>query len=206
MTTPFFRQKQGLFDRWATWYDWLFPSVFYQAIHTRLLEYVQLPLQPQVLDLGCGTGRLLKRLATQIPDLEGTGLDLSGEMLHQARLASRHYPQLRPRLRFVQGNAEALPFADQQFDAVFSTISFLHYPHPLLVLAEVRRVLRPQGQFYLVDPIPGCGLNRNGSLNLVGGVSLYSLNRRQQLGEQAGLCCLGHHDLLWPVVLTVFVA
>jgi ubiquinone/menaquinone biosynthesis C-methylase UbiE len=206
MTTPFFRQKQGLFDRWATWYDWLFPSVFYQAIHTRLLEYVQLPLQPQVLDLGCGTGRLLKRLATQIPDLEGTGLDLSGEMLHQARLASRHYPQLRPRLRFVQGNAEALPFADQQFDAVFSTMSFLHYPHPLPVLAEVRRVLRPQGRFYLVDLISGCGLNRNCSLNLIGGVRLYSLTLRKELGEQAGLCCLGHHDLLWPVVLTVFVA
>src|SRR6476619_2897551 len=139
--------KKQLFDRWASSYDWLFPSVFYQAIHQRLLEYVQLGDRAQVLDLGCGTGRLLHRLTKQFPTLQGTGLDLSPEMLRQAQQRHPHHPQLT----YVQGNAEQLPFPEAEFDAVFNTLSFLHYPRPEQVLAEVSRVLKPTGRFYLVD-------------------------------------------------------
>lgn len=81
--------KRQLFDRWAPLYDLLFPSVFYQAIHQRLLDYVDLPQQAHVLDIGCGTGRLLNRLATKYSDLQGTGLDFSAEMLRQARRTNR---------------------------------------------------------------------------------------------------------------------
>lgn len=84
--------KQQLFDLWAPLYDFLFPSVLYQAIHKRMLEYVQLPSYPNVLDIGCGTGRLLDRLATERSDLQGTGLDFSAEMLRQARRSNRHQP------------------------------------------------------------------------------------------------------------------
>ncbi len=100
--------KKQLFDRWAPSYDWLFPSVFYQAIHKPLLEYVNLPEPSNVLDLGYGTGCLLNSLATHFPHLRSTGLDFSPEMLRQARCRNR-YPT---RLIYVQGNAEALPFAD----------------------------------------------------------------------------------------------
>ena len=63
--------KQIFFDRWAPSYDWLFPSVVYQAIHQRLLEYIDLPASANVLDLGCGTGKLLHRLAVNFPTLQG---------------------------------------------------------------------------------------------------------------------------------------
>ncbi|HEY9876748.1 MAG TPA: class I SAM-dependent methyltransferase, partial [Candidatus Obscuribacterales bacterium] len=126
MTNESLHNKEKFFDLWAPNYDFLFLSVFYQAVHKRLLEYVNLPDRANVLDIGCGTGRLLDRLATQFPQMRGTGLDLSTEMLHQARERNRHHP----RLIYIQGNAEALPFADGQFDAVFNTLSFLHYPKP----------------------------------------------------------------------------
>ena len=137
-----FSRKERFFDRWAPHYDLFFTTIFYQAIHQRLLEYVELPDNSQVLDLGCGTGRLLNRLATKFPNLHGTGLDLSPEMLHQARV----HKKFRKRLIFIQGNAESLPFTEGQFDAVFNTISFLHYPHPQQVFSEVCRVLRPHGR------------------------------------------------------------
>lgn len=193
--------KQKVFDRWAPSYDWLFPSVFYQAIHQRLLEFVQLSDRPQVLDLGCGTGRLLNRLAAQFPDLWGTGLDLAPEMIRQARQRNQHHP----RLIYVQGNAEALPFAEGQFDAVFNTLSFLHYPNPTTVLTQVQRVLRPGGHFYLVDLVPWKPAASASVLpSLIGRMRFYSQEVRQQLGQQAGLSCLEHHYLLGPVMLTIF--
>ena len=200
MTNDFFSNKKFLFDRWAPSYDWLFPSVFYRAVHKRLLEYVDLPESANVLDIGCGTGRLLERLATKFPDMQAIGLDLSANMLRVARQSNRY----RPRLIYVEGKAESLPFADGQFDAVFSTISFLHYLEPKQVLSEIARVLSPGGRFYLVDftsiketepqLLPVSPL----------GITLYSPNQRQLIGSSAGLLCLNHRYLLGPVLLTIF--
>jgi ubiquinone/menaquinone biosynthesis C-methylase UbiE len=199
MTADFTSKKQTFFNNWAPNYDFVFVSVFYQALHRRLLDYVTLPDRSQVLDLGCGTGKLLDRLATHFPDLQGIGVDLSPEMLRQARLANRHHP----RLIFANGNAEDLPCGAAQFDAVFNTISFLHYQHPDRVFSEVSRVLKPGGKFYLIDSIPPL-TDRSQSVPLTpGGARFYSPVRRAELGLEAGLTCLGHHSLFDRIYLTI---
>ncbi|BAY11622.1 class I SAM-dependent methyltransferase [Calothrix sp. NIES-2098] len=200
MTINFINEKKQAFDLWAPSYDWLLPSVFYQSVHKRLLEYVDLPPRPHVLDLGCGTGRLLDRLAAKFPDLRGTGLDLSPQMVRVARQNNRH----RPRLIYVEGKAEFLPFADGQFDAVFNTISFLHYLEPTQILNEVGRVLSPGGRFYLVDTTVKGKPELHLKLGSLGKVRFYSSNQRELMGASAGLSCIGHYYLLGPVLLTIF--
>lgn len=195
-----YQQKIQLFDRWAAFYDWLLPSVFYQAIHRRLLAYTSLPENPLVLDLGCGTGRLLNRLAAQYPDLYGIGIDPSREMLRQARNSRRY----SPRLIFIKGNASHLPTADNQFDAVFNTISFLHYPDPIAVLSEVYRTLKPQRQYYLVDYILGTQQGKAEVSIGAGKIRFYDFSKREDLGKQVGLKTISHHWLLGPVALTIF--
>ncbi|QEI40981.1 Phthiotriol/phenolphthiotriol dimycocerosates methyltransferase [Dolichospermum sp. UHCC 0315A] len=200
MISNFVNNKKELFDRWANSYDWAFPSFIYQAIHKRLLTKVELSPNANVLDLGCGTGRLLNRLATQFPEITATGLDLSPQMLRIARQNNRH----RPRLIYLEGNAEHLPFAEGQFDAVFNTISFLHYPQPEQVLNEVARVLSPGGKFYLVD----ITFNNSSPCQITPhsptGIRFYSKKQREEMGNNAGLTCVGHYDLLGFVLLTVF--
>lgn len=200
MTNKSFNKKQQFFDIWASRYDIIFTSVFYQAIHKRLLEYIQLPDHANILDLGCGTGKLLDRLATQFPQLRGTGLDLSAEMLSQARQNNRHHP----RLIYLQGDAEALPFVDGQFDAIFNTLSFIHYPNPEKVFSEVSRVLQPGGKFYLVDPIIKTQAGIQQAPFSPGGIKFYSPETRENFGRQAGLICEGHYYLLGLIVLTIF--
>ncbi len=200
MINNMINNKKALFDRWANSYDWTFPSFIYQAIHKRLLTKVELSANANVLDLGCGTGRLLNRLANQFPEITGTGLDLSPQMLRVARQNNRH----RPRLIYLEGNAENLPFAEGQFNAVFNTISFLHYPQPDQVLKEVARVLSPGGKFYLVD----ITFNNSSSCQITPhsptAVRFYSQKQREEMGNNAGLNCIGHYDLLGFVLLTVF--
>lgn len=200
MTNNLFNNKKQLFDNWAPKYDWTFPSIIYQAIHKRLLTKVELPERANVLDLGCGTGRLLERLATEFPDLRGTGLDFSPQMLREARQKNSHHP----RLIYIEGNAESLPFAEAQFDAIFNTISFLHYSQPQQVLNEVARVLAPGGRFYLVDITsknnPASQLLADSHLKM----KFYSPETRERLGSNARLTTLGHYYLLGPVLLTVY--
>ncbi len=195
-------KKEKFFDRWAPNYDCLLTTVFYQAIHKRLLEYVELPEQPKVLDIGCGTGRLLNRLATNYLTLQGNGIDLSREMIHQAQQCNQH----GVRLTYTQGNVESLPFAEEQFDAVFSTISFLHYLNPEQVMLEIKRVLRSSGCFYLVDTAVRDDISGDYIPFFTGGLRFYSHQRREQLGRAAGLECLSHHYLLGSVLLTIFAA
>lgn len=200
MTSDVFHNKQKFFDRWAPHYDCLFTTIFYQAVHQRMLEYVNLPHQPHILDLGCGTGRLLHRLATQFATLQGTGLDLSTQMLRQAQQRNQH----GNRLTYRQGNAESMPFAEGEFDAVFNTISFLHYPNPQQVVSEVHRVLHPGGRFYLADNTVREEIGDRLFGFSPGGIRCYSPPRREQLGAAAGFECLGHYYLLGPVLLTIF--
>ena len=117
-------------------------------------------------------------------------------MLRQARRSNRH----RPHLIFVQGDVVPLRFADEQFDAVFNTLSFLHYPEPEQVFAEVCRVLRPRGG-YLVDPAAAGTWHVPVSPNEI---SLYSKSMRQQMGMRAGFECSKHQFLLGPNLLTIF--
>ncbi|MFN7503644.1 MAG: class I SAM-dependent methyltransferase [Dolichospermum sp.] len=200
MINNMINNKKELFDRWANSYDWTFPSFIYQAIHKRLLSQVELSANANVLDLGCGTGRLLNRLANQFSEITATGLDLSPQMLRVARQNNRH----RPRLIYLEGNAENLPFVEGQFNAVFNSISFLHYPQPDQVLKEVARVLSPGGKFYLVD----ITFNNSSSCQITPhshtAVRFYSQKQREEMGNNAGLTCVGHYDLLGFVLLTVF--
>ncbi len=199
MSEEIFEKKASFFDRWAPNYDLIFTTIFYQSLHKRLLSYLTLPHPSYVLDLGCGTGRLLNRLAENFPDLQAIGVDLSPQMLKEARETNQHHP----RLIYTQGNAECLPFADNQFDAVFNTISFLHYPNPQQVFREVYRILKPEGQFYLVD------YTRLYSFDSIpfspGGIHFYSPKQREEFADNAGLTTQGHYYLLGQVMLSIFV-
>ena len=199
MTNDFHQQKENIFNLWAPYYDCLFTTVFYQAIHQRLLDYVELKENASILDLGCGTGKLMNRLANKFPTIKGIGVDLSPSMLIEARVRNQYHK----RLIFVSGKAEALSFADEQFDAVFCTISFLHYPHPQQVFYQVSRVLADGGHFYLVDPYRG---ENHASILLpwIGEIKFYDRQQREQLGTEANLLTISHHYLLPGILLTIF--
>jgi ubiquinone/menaquinone biosynthesis C-methylase UbiE len=101
-----------------------------------------------LLELGCGSGRMLSSIHARDPELRLTGLDLSAGQIDLAR-------QSHPAIEFVQGNGEALPFADASFDYVVFFDYLEHIEKPPESLAEMYRVLAPGGQLHFVCPAEG---------------------------------------------------
>jgi ubiquinone/menaquinone biosynthesis C-methylase UbiE len=98
-----------------------------------------------VLDIGCGTGALLRQVLVDRPVVTVSGLDLSSRMLEVARRT------LGDRIDLRVGDAERLPYENATFDVITCVDSFHHYPAPGAVLNEMRRVLQPSGVFLLAD-------------------------------------------------------
>ncbi|GAA2724253.1 phthiotriol/phenolphthiotriol dimycocerosates methyltransferase [Cellulomonas aerilata] len=99
-----------------------------------------------VLEVGCGRGGGTEYLARYGGPRSTTGLDFSRSAV---ALCRRH--RRAPGLRFVWGDAQAMPFPDASFDVVVNVESSHCYPSMELFLAEVRRVLRPGGTFAWAD-------------------------------------------------------
>ena len=103
-----------------------------------------------VLDVGSGPGRPAVDLARLASGVRVTGNDVVPEMVKRANaLAARE--GVADRTRFQLGDATALPFPDESFDLVASTLSLHHWPDPARGLAEIYRVLRPGGAARIYD-------------------------------------------------------
>jgi len=107
-------------------------------------------LSGQVLDVGCGPGRLAMHIARQAPGLTVTGIDISPDMIELARRRAEAW-NLSNRVRFQVADVGALPFPDSHFDLVVSTFSLHHWRDHARGLAEVCRVLKPAGKACIYD-------------------------------------------------------
>lgn len=102
----------------------------------------------RILDVGCGSGYLLRRLGESYPNaLQLVGIDPAPRMIAQARTATAGLP----RLTFMTGFAEDLPFADGTFDLIVSSTSFDHWADQRAGIAELARVMTSDGHLALTD-------------------------------------------------------
>ncbi len=146
--TPSKKNALSHFQRWSSTYErsWL-QQRFFDPAQQAMLEVMKhhLPTQPSnVLDVGCGTGRLLRLIHERWPDADLIGIDPTSGMVEAAQ-------QMLPDATFEVSFAEALPVPDASVDVAVSTFSFHHWSDPGAGLREVVRVLRPTGHFFLVD-------------------------------------------------------
>jgi len=126
-------------------YDRVNPVFWNEGMREECLDILNVSKDDRVLDVGCGTGFGTLGLVEHSDDVHG--LDQS---LHQFERA-REKEELAG-VDLVRGDAENLPYADDSFDAVWSSGSIEYWPSPVDALAEARRVVRPGGRVLVVGP------------------------------------------------------
>ena len=185
-------QSKNTFNQQASTYDQdikgshartLYPFMLQQIIHIQGSHF---------LDLGCGTGELMSQVLSEDNTRQIIGLDLSEEMLKIAK------QKIGKQAQFILGDSESLPFQDNSFDLVYCNDSFHHYPHPQTVIAEVYRVLKPEGVFLIGDcyekGISRWIMNIFMKFSHEGDIKIYSKKEMYQLvGEY-------FHELRWQKV------
>lgn len=112
----------------------------YQSILRTFLAEIPFPAQAQALEVGCGTGPVVRMLAGLPNVAQVVGVDPSSALLEKARGLSTHLSSVR----FQEADGRALPFHEASFDVVVLHTVLTHVPEPERLLAEVFRVLRPR--------------------------------------------------------------
>ncbi|MET9835434.1 class I SAM-dependent methyltransferase [Streptomyces sp. NPDC006385] len=137
--------------RFAAWYDRLTARAEHGWAGQRRAALVG-ALTGRVLDLGAGTGANLPHFRAAV---EVTAVEPSAAM--RAQLAAK-LGQARVPVEVVDAAAEDLPFPDGHFDAVVCTLVLCTVPDPARALAEIRRVLEPDGRLVFLEHVRATGL------------------------------------------------
>lgn len=137
--------------------DWLLP--LYDPIvkllggdtaRKTLIEGLAFRSGERILDLGTGTGEIAIAIKQRGRDVEVIGIDPDPKALDRAKQKAG---RAGVAIRFEQGFGDQLPYADQSFDRVLSSFVFHHLPDDQKdsTLREIRRVLKPGGEFRMAD-------------------------------------------------------
>lgn len=139
-------------------YDWLTPlydpivrlTTRETVFKTALLEQADIREGQRVLDLACGTATLTIAAKKSCPQAEVIGIDGDPAILEQARAKAR---RAGVGIGFDEGLSYQLPYVDGYFDRVLSSLFFHHLTreNKLQTLVEIRRVLKPGGEFHVAD-------------------------------------------------------
>ena len=138
----------------ASYYDLLAALMTFgreRELRDRLAALVDVAPGESVLDVGCGTGSLALAAKRRVgPTGMVTGIDASREMIERAR---RKATNKGDGIHFEVARVESLPFPNESFDAVLSTLMMHHLPRPTRerCVSEMRRVLRQGGRLLVVD-------------------------------------------------------
>jgi ubiquinone/menaquinone biosynthesis C-methylase UbiE len=127
----------------AAGYDTSPEGWFTYRFNRKVADTAEIPDGSHVLDIACGSGRLLGMLrATN--NFEGFGVDISEEMIKTARRAN-------PDMEFHTAPCDSLPFGKAFFNVVTTCTAFHHFPSVVSFAEEAYRVLAPGGHLYIAD-------------------------------------------------------
>ena len=153
------------------------------------IELMAIQPRDRCLEVGCGEGWASRLLAQRVPEGSVVGLDVSDEMVRNARAKSAACENLM----FILGEAEDIPWQDSFFSKVLCVESFYYYEDPEKALREIYRVSSPGGSVWIVNHLSKeneLSLRWLQELNVP--VQLLSAEEYERLFENCGFAGFSH--------------
>lgn len=185
-------QSSGSMQGWGKTYDHIVRLLTFgqeQKLRLATLHLAEIKPGEHILEVGCGTGTLslaAKRKAGQQSQV--VGIDIASDMIETARQKAEKAGQ---DVRFQVGRIEAIPFPDNQFDLVLSSLMLHHIPGDAAKqqgMREMFRVLKPGGRLLIVDATRPNNPHLRGLSSLILGREMlaHSVEEFIPMLEQAG--------------------
>ncbi len=140
------RAVQSEYDKRAEKYDTKF-QIFLRSSYDKILESMKLTRNDAVLDVGCGTGELLRLIAEKNKYKRLVGIDVSEKMIRIAKKKLEGFKNVE----ILYGHAHNIEFKDNEFSKIVSTNVIHHMASVNLFLEEMHRVLKKGGTLLLTD-------------------------------------------------------
>ncbi|MEH0023006.1 MAG: methyltransferase domain-containing protein [Desulfobacter sp.] len=112
------------------------------------LEYLKIPENSNIVDIGCGPGFVTAQIAENNPTCSVSGLDTSEELLAVANDFTYKYQE---NLNFKLADAYNTKFANDSVDFIYNRLIYQHIEHPVDALTEAKRILKPRGRICILD-------------------------------------------------------
>lgn len=167
------------------------------------LSHIEIDKDADCLDIGCGGGANLRRLAELCPDGSVSGMDYSQTSVEESKKNAADLIE-QGRCRVVLGDVSNIPFADDSFDVVtaFETVYF--WPDIEESFRQVLRVLRTGGTFLICNEMDGLDPQQYSYEEKVAGLKLYKADELTELIKKAGFIDArsdGNAEEHWTCVL-----
>lgn len=151
----FERSTLRLFCMWSLFYDSAISRLLYfDPVYKKAIETLEkfgdklLCRKSRFLDIACGTGEMIFRLAKKYPHSEFSGADFSKDMLQKALVKTAGVNNIK----IIQANVRSLPLPENFFDILLCSDALHHFSEPEQALREISRVTKKGGLFLLLDP------------------------------------------------------
>ncbi len=126
-------------------YDYVNPFFYSNEMRNKVVEMADVTSDCFVLEVGCGTGFTTEGIVSKVRDENVVAVDLTPEQLTKATLKL-------PKVNYLLGDAENLPFKDNTFDAAISAGSIEYWPNPQKGIEEMARVTKSGGRVVILAP------------------------------------------------------
>ncbi len=145
-------QARAGYDQMSRFYDYV-AGIFEKKYRNAALKAFKLKEGEPVLEIGFGTGKCIEQIARMVGNSGKVyGIDISAGML---KVTSKRVKKagLESRVDLYRGDAAAMPYGDNKFDAVFMsfTLELFDTPEIPLILGEIKRILIPSGRLGVVS-------------------------------------------------------
>lgn len=122
----------------------IFNLIYKKTVYNSFLNFIDKKINGKLLEVGCGIGKTTHFLSERYNKIKIIAIDYDKEQINIANKKSRN-------IEFKQGDATSLNFKKESFDYVIETNVFHHIKNYEGAIKEIRRVLKKNGYFYLMD-------------------------------------------------------